>query len=264
MKAQRSIHHSLRIAIASAIGLASGVALADWAIVDLGTLGGTYSGASAINNNNQIVGAANLAGDTVMHAFLWDSGTMIDLGSVQGMSTALAINNHGDVVGQDYVAGSQVDTQRPFLYSAGVYQDISAVGYKRTAQGINDSGQVIGTTGLSIQSFLYKNNVLQNLFPPGQWGNYAFGINNHGQVTGYLSVTTLGGGAWMYIFDTATGTYTTPIHDILPYTDTTAKAINDNGEVVGAYSDINVTNHAYLYSANTFTGLGTLGGSQSS
>ena len=71
---------------------------------DLGTLGGTYSGASAINEWGQVAGGADTAGGTVLinHAFRWTaSGGMQDLGTLGGDygSSASAINARGQVAG---------------------------------------------------------------------------------------------------------------------------------------------------------------------
>lgn len=67
---------------------------------DLGTLsGGDSVEAAAINNKGQIVGSATTAeGET--HAFLYDGGKMIDLGTLDGTdSYATAINDKGQIVG---------------------------------------------------------------------------------------------------------------------------------------------------------------------
>jgi len=67
---------------------------------DLGTLtGGDSVEAAAINNKGQIVGSATTAeGET--HAFLFDGGKMIDLGTLDGTdSYATAINDNGKIVG---------------------------------------------------------------------------------------------------------------------------------------------------------------------
>src|SRR5438477_9429202 len=70
-----------------------------YAITDLGTLGGTASSATAINNNGQVVGYSSLA-DGSTHAFLYSAGAMVDLGTLGGAtSSPNDINDSGVVVG---------------------------------------------------------------------------------------------------------------------------------------------------------------------
>ena len=67
---------------------------------DLGTLGGGYSAASAINDMGQVVGdSTNASGFS--HAFIWNRMTGLkDLGTLGGgYSAASAINGMGQVVG---------------------------------------------------------------------------------------------------------------------------------------------------------------------
>ena len=64
-----------------------------------GTTFGHNSWARAINDNAQVVGEAD-TGDFETHAFLWQSGTMIDLGTLGGAnSSASGINDDGQVIG---------------------------------------------------------------------------------------------------------------------------------------------------------------------
>jgi probable HAF family extracellular repeat protein len=58
----------------------------------LGDFGGQVSGPEALNLRGQIVGLAETAaGD--FHAFLWERGTLTDLGTVGGASSGAAAVN---------------------------------------------------------------------------------------------------------------------------------------------------------------------------
>ena len=68
-------------------------------MTDLGTLGGV-STAEDINERGQVVGRSTLAKRGEFHAFLWEDGTMTDLGTLSGLSSqAYGINDRGQVVG---------------------------------------------------------------------------------------------------------------------------------------------------------------------
>ncbi len=81
--------------------------------VSLGTLGGENSDALGINNSQQIVGSSTLADDSTERAFLWEDGELIDLNSLVDsgigweLTSAVEINNNGDIIGIGNFNGEQ-------------------------------------------------------------------------------------------------------------------------------------------------------------
>jgi probable HAF family extracellular repeat protein len=88
-------------------------------MTDLGTLGGTFSDARAVNSNGDVAGSSSLSGTALnpTNAFLYHNGHMTDLGTLGGgNSTAYGINSLGEVVGESSTASGQNDA---FLSSGG-------------------------------------------------------------------------------------------------------------------------------------------------
>src|SRR5947209_18697024 len=84
-------------------------------VTDLGTLGGTTSGASGINASGQITGGAAPKSGSV--AFLYQNGTMTSLGTLGGeYSQGQAINSLGTVTGYSTLASG---SYRAFVYTNG-------------------------------------------------------------------------------------------------------------------------------------------------
>src|SRR6185369_7866059 len=118
-----------------------------YSILDLGTLGGSSSYVSAINDRGQVVGYSETSsGET--HAFLWKKGTMTDLGTLGGgASEAADINKFGQVVGWSTLASGE---RHAFLWEKGRMTDLGTLsGNDSYAVDINDNGQVAGTATLS-------------------------------------------------------------------------------------------------------------------
>ena len=75
-----------------------------YTVTDLGTLpGDSYSTATAINGSGQVVGYSYID-EGYQHAFLYENGQMVDLGTLPAShsypySRAYGINDSGQVVG---------------------------------------------------------------------------------------------------------------------------------------------------------------------
>src|SRR5262249_52959803 len=85
--------------------------------------------AHALNNNDQVAGAACYSG-SYYHAVLYDHGNVTDLGTLApngGISEAFGINNSGRVVGESSAIVNNVATYRAFLYSGGPMSDLGSL-----------------------------------------------------------------------------------------------------------------------------------------
>jgi probable HAF family extracellular repeat protein len=124
----------------------SGFLYSNGSVTTLATLGGGSSGVGGINDLGQIVGSA-AAPDGWTHAFLYQNGSMMDIGISGHQSTAYDINSSGDVVGTTDAPDGFFNA---FLYHDGqtfYLNDLidPAAGWHVTeAYGINDAGQIVG------------------------------------------------------------------------------------------------------------------------
>ena len=165
----------------------------EYAVTDLGTLGGDESQAYGISENGQVVGWSFTNGDAARHAFLYTNGKMQGSRALAGCRTsvAVAVNDNGQVVGISY----SLLPDNGFLYSGGAMTDFG--GAVTIASGINDSGQVVGTAG-NGHAFLYGSGKVQDIGPLGGNDSAANGINASGQVVGYSETTAGANHAFLY------------------------------------------------------------------
>ncbi|MBN1237781.1 MAG: hypothetical protein JXB36_04725 [Gammaproteobacteria bacterium] len=117
----------------------------DGGAVDLGTLGGEFSSAFALNDASEVAGSSTTAeGDT--HAFLYSDGTMHDLGTLGGaFSVGYAVNEAGEVIGNSRDA--EGGGLRAFVYRNGSMRELDLGGFgalESFAVDVNEHGQVIG------------------------------------------------------------------------------------------------------------------------
>ena len=163
---------------------------------DLGTLNGTWSSASAINERGQVTGYAGAA-DGGAHAVRWTaSGGMQDLGTLGGTySFPAGINARGQVAGS--AARPAGGTSHAFRWTAsGGMQDLGTLGGTYSgASAINEWGQVAGGADTAGGTVLINHAFrwtaaggMQDLGTlGGDYGSSASAINARGQVAGYSS-----------------------------------------------------------------------------
>jgi probable HAF family extracellular repeat protein len=222
-------------------------------ITDLG-----YLSPIAINDSGQVAGAT--AGGTG-HALLYSNGTITDLGTLGGTTSAAAgINSAGDVVGWSYTGKVDPRFNSPiyhgFLYSKGAMTDLGTF----MPSGINDSGQIAGnataTDGSAVHAFLYSGGAMTDLGTLGGTESGAGGINNAGEVAGWADTGKVDPSTGLDIFDAFL--YRGGMSDLVRTSPLARVNINDAGQVIGT-SDVDPA-HAYLYSNGATTDLGTLPG----
>jgi probable HAF family extracellular repeat protein len=167
-------------------------------IQDLGTLGdGPDSQALFVNELGQITGNSytdsvpTVFGIPTLHPFLWETGQMIDLGSLGGVyARANGLNNSGQVVGFSTLTGDL--NGRAFLWAHGSMQDLGTLGGGFTfseANAINDKGEIAGHTSTAdgaFRGFRWARGVMTDLGSvPGYDCSNTSSINASGQIAGW-------------------------------------------------------------------------------
>jgi probable HAF family extracellular repeat protein len=176
----------------------------DGQIIDLGTLGGNESLAAAVNDRDQIVGAAaNVIPDpfsmfgwgTQTRAFLWQKGAMSDLGTLGGPDAfAIFVNDRGQVAGVAFTNSTPspvtgIPTQDPFLWENGRMKDLGTLGGTLGfVNAFNNRGQVAGQSNLigdlTYHPFLWDGRILKDLGTLGGSFGTATSLNDAGEVSG--------------------------------------------------------------------------------
>lgn len=174
-------------------------------VIDLGTLGGNYSKANAINNHGQITGVSKTASGAE-HAFLWENGKMTDLG-ILGVtdyfspgaarlieySEGMDINDNGEIVGHtsyDHYSYYQMnDIYTVFLWKDGEMRDIGPIaGGLLNPMSINNNTTIVGmkngfkSTSRNTAYRWLKNVGAGDLSGLNEIDSGAFAVNDKGQI----------------------------------------------------------------------------------
>jgi probable HAF family extracellular repeat protein len=214
-------------------------------LIDLGTLGGESSYATAMNNRGDVVGSSAVA-DGSYHGFLWRRGKMLDLGLFRPVN----INNKGQVVGT-------LDNQNTaYLWFKGTLTNLGTLGgLSSYPTAINDRGQVVGMSDTADSfigvPFLWSKGHMRRL-PLDSVSD----INNRGQVAGGQRHGDVGfhAGVWHRGRTTDLGVGAGAFDRSNTY------GINDKGWVIGWTLTTDHVERGALWRKTTVTDVGTLGG----
>jgi probable HAF family extracellular repeat protein len=244
--------------------------LLSYAVIDLGSLGGTTSVPLALNNRGEVVGYSLTANGGPANAFLYSRGRMTDLGTLGGAaSEAISINDRGEIVGTSNVASgsAQVDA---FLERGGKLTDLGPLGHTFLHMvSINDAGAIAGLPAGGGDATVFRQGKTVDIGSLAGQGSVAYGMNDRGQVVG---ISTIG-------YRPASNSSSPPIaiyhaflygHGTMKDLGTLggmvsfASFVNDRGSVVGFSDTANdAALHAFVDTHGKMTDLGTLGGHES-
>lgn len=235
--------------------------------IDLGSLGGGVTLATAVGRMGYITGASVPSGGSQEHAMLWSASSgMRDLGALGDGAIGLAVNGKGEVAGVYYPPQSA--PPRAFFWSekTGMVDiGLMAGGTTSTAKGINDAGTVVGWADNgqgALRPFAWTlAGGIKDLGDLGGGGGGAAAINSLGVIVGWSNRTDGSIGATRWV----PGRPPKDLGQLGVSSD--AKAINDLGLIVGTI-DVWVngvfTTHAMYWRESTgMVDIGTLGGRES-
>ena len=199
----------------------------------------------------------NIAGEANGRAFLWDGGTIVDLGSGSS-SAAFGLSNNGLITG---AADRPDGSSHAFLYD-GSLRDIGQLGVSSSGAGVNRAGQVAGTyvdEAGENHAFLYSGGVMRDIGNLGANSARATGISERGEVVGssFLEGFT---SLQAFVYRASGNVSSIAALGTLGGPSSWANAINNNQQIAGAsYIDDDIL-HAFLYEQGAMRDIGSLGG----
>lgn len=253
--------------IASVVFVSSWLLFAQTAyrVVDLGIPSQALGMAYGINQAGAVVGVYTVG--TSNHGFLWDQGSILDIGPLGSGGSVKSINNRGEIVGTRTDASGRTHA---FVWRRASFTDVGVTSLRlrrptasNQGSAINDRGQVVGdfaSRGGVTHAFLWDQGVMTELSTPTGKYSSARSINNNGTVAGEYEA----GAQYRFAYHACTWSNGAMSDLGIPGAGSHASGINDAGQVVGAFIGSNGSWHAFLWQDRVLTDLGTLGGNDSS
>lgn len=255
------------LSAAALAALLAAPALAQYTIVDLGTLGGSQSTATGVNTRGDVVGFARNATEQDRAFLVPSGGSMQDLGTFGGPSSyAYAINDFGTVVGSA-AASTAGNPQRAFAWTGSLQPLGDLGGPTSVAYGINDVDDIVGSSDTNPtfgnpHGFRWRAGNMADLGTLGGQFSIAFDVSDAGAVvgTGFLAGNTANHAVlWTGGPGQDLGVLGTGVRSV-------ANGINRLGVIVGRSENASAsTNHLAFVRpvGGPMQSLGTLGGSNS-
>ncbi len=172
----------------------------DGEIIDLGTLGGETSEAQAINDLTQVVGYSDYEISSG-GGFIWENGEMRALPTLgRSGGSAYDINNAGQIVGTSV---NNEGWKKAVLWENGEVFALPYLGVDLSAAlAINELGQIVGQSKATINNthaVAWVNGRIFDLHGSGLGpDSSAWGINDAGQVVGWVGTQPLGVKAFLW------------------------------------------------------------------
>lgn len=200
--------------------------LKNYALKDLGTLGGKYSIALSINDRSDVVGYS-LTKSNEWRGFLWNKGKMTKLDDRRsGSSWAEGINNSGSIVGWIKLNKQALALSAVFAHDGHMGLNLISKNQPGHADSINDSNTVVGSCKIdntSDRACYWDRSGLHFLDFHAKYRSIASSVNRSNYIVGNSEK-----GPFMWH---------NGLLEFLPTpkssTGAVAKAINDLNEIVG-------------------------------